>query len=168
MTPDSTKDDAVERCREKALRLLTQRAHSREELRRKLRARGMAPNTIARVTEDLARVRLLDDRAYAQAYSEQRMTGSRPVGRTRISLELRKRGVPGEIIEQVLAEQAEGAEPDKEFERAREAGQRKWESVRHRGEPRAAMAKVYRFLAGRGFSGEICSRVVASLRDNPD
>jgi regulatory protein len=133
------------------------------ELTRKLRSRGFAPPAIAGVLDDLQRVRLVDDAAFAKAYGEQRTAGSRAVGRSRVAFELRRRGVAGDLIEAAL-DDADGVAPAAaEFERALEAGRRKWQSVRGQPGDRRAQAKIYRFLAGRGFSGDTCRQVIDRL-----
>ncbi|OGV65056.1 MAG: hypothetical protein A3K18_32590 [Lentisphaerae bacterium RIFOXYA12_64_32] len=159
-TPDRR---TPERCRETALRLLSQRAHSREELRRKLVARGYALQVVGEVLDGLAGVRLVDDLEYAKAYCEQRTAGSRALGRTRVAMELRRRGVDGDVITQALAEVEGGNDAEAELNNALEAGRRKWRSIRGQPGDRLALAKVYRFLASRGFSGETCRRVMDRL-----
>lgn len=153
-------------CRERALNLLGRRAHSRLELRRKLRARGFADDVIRTVLDRLADVRLLDDQAFAGQFAAEKQEGS-AWGMGRIRQELRRRGVDGDVIEQTLA----AGDPDAqeaELARARDAAARflKTRRAAARGrapaDPRAETAALYRFLARRGFSPDVCRQAAAA------
>lgn len=155
--------EAVESCREAALRLLGLRDHSTVELQRKLAVRKYSRGVRDRVIADLQSAGLLNDLAFARAFCEYRAAGSRPVGRWRVMMDLRKRGLAQEIIEEAVADVWDDDEGDSELERAVVAAQSKWRSVKGRGDAFKAKGKVYRFLAGRGFSGEICRAAVETL-----
>ena len=78
-------------------------------------------------------------------------------GRTRLRVELTRRGVAPELIATTLDE----ADTDSELDRAREIHQRKFATP----PPDAReWARQARFLQGRGFSTEIIRRV---LREHP-
>ena len=153
----------VETCRETALRLLGQRGHSTAELRRKLSARGYAAAVLEEVVGDLTRVGLLDDLAFAKAYCEYRRQGSRAAGATRILAELRQRGVATDVADQALRDTAPEDDADTDETRALEVARRRWASLKTLPDPRAARARLGRFLAGRGFSATVCRAVLDRL-----
>ena len=161
-----------EACREQALRLLDRRAHSVAELRRKLRVRGFAAPAIDTVLDDLQRRGLVDDTAFAAAWIEEKRRSSRPVGRLRIQAELRRRGVTPDAI--AAAEPAAGPAPDEaeeELGRALAALRQKLKSRRPAGDPRAERARLSRFLAQRGFTGDIVRKAMEQIGgqdDSPD
>lgn len=156
--------EAVESCREAALRLLELRAHSIAELQRKLTARKYSRGVRDRVVTDLQSTGLLNDLAFSQAFCEYRASCSRPVGRRRVMMELRKRGVAQEVIEEALVGVWDD-DGESELERAVAAAQSKWRSVKGSGDAFKAKGKVYRFLAGRGFSGETCRAAIEALEE---
>ena len=89
--------------RDYALKALARRAHSGEELRKKLEARADGPAAVERTLESVAASGWLDDRKFALAYARFR-AGARRFGRHRIARELRRKGVAEEHIEAALAE----------------------------------------------------------------
>ncbi len=170
MTEPDSIDELLEKCREAALRLLEQRLHSRAELDRKLRERAYPSPIRVAILADLERVGLVDDRQFAEAFVRQKLDSSRPLGRQRILLDLRRRGIAAELAENTFADiAAEDGDDDSELERARAAAERKWASlVRSGREYQKARASLYRFLAGRGFSGDIVRRILDELPSSPD
>jgi regulatory protein len=85
--------DAEARVRTAALDLLSHRARTRAELRRKLVGKGFRPARVDLCLDRLAQRGLLDDRAVAFAFVQDRIR-HRPRGRARLTQELRAKGVP--------------------------------------------------------------------------
>lgn len=79
---------------------MTAREHSRSELRLKLLARGYAEQVVEGCLDDLARRGLLSDARFVESYVEGRMR--RGYGPHRIRLELKERGVEGELVDRSL------------------------------------------------------------------
>ena len=127
--------------RERALRLLARREHSRAELARKLRTYASPAEELETLLEDLSRRRLLSDERYAESRAH---ALSRKYGAARIVHELRAKG-----LDKALAEQASGTARATEVERAREVWRRKFRVAPKTREERA---KQMRFLRSRGFS----------------
>src|SRR5712692_11280719 len=75
--------------RERALRLLARREHSRAELGRKLAAHARPEDDLESLLEDLSRRRLLSDERYAESRAH---ALSRKYGAARIAHELRAKG----------------------------------------------------------------------------
>ena len=158
--------DALAACRDRALLLLGQRAHSAGELMVKLLRKGFPRQVNEEVIRDLNRVGLVDDAAFAAAFCEERLRGSRPLGRMRLQAELRRRQVDSAIATHAIEEAFGKGGEDLEYDVALRAGRGKWRSLtRSAGrDPAKARDSLYRFLAGRGFAGNICRRVVDSLQ----
>jgi regulatory protein len=136
--------------RERALRLLARREHSRQELARKLAPHAETAEAIEQLLDDLCARRLLSD----ERYVEMRMNArSARFGNARLAHELRTQGVAGELVDAALSETTD------ELTRAREVWQRKFGTL---GEAQDASgrARQIRFLMGRGFSGETIRRVL--------
>jgi len=135
--------------RERALRLLARREHSRAELARKLRTYVRPEEDLEALLEDLSRRRLLSDERYAESRAH---ALSRKYGAARIAHELRAKG-----LDKGLAEQTAKAAGVTEVERAREVWRRKF---RVAPKTREEQAKQMRFLQSRGFSFDAIRAVV--------
>jgi regulatory protein len=134
----------------RALRYLSQREHSRSELERKLAKHAEDPAEIACALDDLQSRGFIDHARVAESVVH-RKAGK--LGAMRIKQELKAKGVEAPLI-------AASVEKLKatEVERAREVWRKKFD-----GPPTDAneRAKQARFLAARGFGGDVIQRVVA-------
>jgi regulatory protein len=156
--------DRVWLAREAALRLLATRPRSAAEISRRLRARGFSAEEVEPVLVRLGEVGLVDDAAFAAMLARERVR-ARPQGKRRMLAELRGRGVDEETAREAVRE-ATGGDADGEAERARRAAAR-WRP-RPGEEPRRARARLYAFLARRGFDGEVAREVAESVLGGPD
>ncbi len=140
--------------RERALRLLARREHSRAELRRKLVARLTPEDDLEALLGDLLQRKLLSDERYAESRVH---SLSRKFGAARIAHELRAKG-----LDKGLADQASKAARATEVGRAREVWRRKFQLAPKTREERA---RQMRFLQSRGFSFDAI-RVVVGGKDD--
>ena len=145
----------------RALRYLAQREHSRRELERKLARhvedtpQASAAAQIAAALDELAAKDLLSEARAAQSVLNGR--GQR-FGSRRLRQDLLVKGIDAELITATL-QQARLTELD----RARAVWGRRF------GQPAtddAERARQMRFLAGRGFDGEVIRRVVRGADDD--
>jgi regulatory protein len=134
----------------RALRYLSQREHSRTELERKLAKHAEDPGELARVLDDLQQRGFIDHARVAASVVHRR---SAKLGAMRIRQELYGKGLKGPLVDEALA-----ALRPTELQRAREIWQRKFGAP---ADDAAARAKQARFLAARGFDGEVIRRVIA-------
>jgi regulatory protein len=137
--------------RERALRLLARREHSRAELGRKLAAHVEPEDDLEALLEDLSRRKLVSDERYAESRSH---ALSRKFGAARIVQELRAKG-----LDKGLAEGAAAAARTTEVERARAVWLRKFRAAPVTREERA---RQMRFLQSRGFSFDAIRAVIRS------
>ena len=135
--------------RERALRLLARREHSRSELAAKLRAHDPPGDELEALLEDLSKRKLLSDERYAESRAH---VLSRKFGASRIAHELRAKG-----LDKGLAERAVAASRATEVERAKAVWLRKFRAAPATREERA---KQMRFLQSRGFSFDAIRAVV--------
>lgn len=135
--------------RERALRLLARREHSRAELGRKLAAHLGPEDDLETLLEDLQRRKLLSDERYAESRTH---ALSRKFGAARIAQELRSKG-----LDKGVAEHAVEAARSTEVERARAVWLRKFRAAPSTREERA---KQMRFLQSRGFSFDAIRAVI--------
>lgn len=137
--------------RERALRLLARREHSRAELVRKLGHAGFAQHDIDPLLDEFEEMNWLSDRRFAESYVADHRAKA---GNVKLAYDLRQRGVSETTIEDVLSENR-----DSELERAREVWQKKFGTA-----PAGAAEKArqMRFLQSRGFTLNIIHQALGS------
>lgn len=136
------------------LRLLTARQRSRAELADALRGRGIPEEVSEPVLDRLTEVGLVDDAVFAESavYAAHRHRG---LGRRALSTELRRRGVPDEIVREAVAT----VQPEDEELRARELVRRRLRTSTVR-EASTLARKLGGMLARKGYSEGLARRVV--------
>ena len=145
----------------RALRYLAQREHSRQELERKLARHvqdteaASAQAQIEAALDQLAAAGLLSDARAAE--SVLRHQGQR-FGSRRLKQVLQSKGLEAALVAETL-HQARSTE----LERARQVWGRRFGTVPANAQEQA---KQMRFLAGRGFDGEVIRRVVQAREDD--
>lgn len=142
--------------RERALRLLARREHSRVELARKLAAHAESPEELDKLLNDLTDRRLLSDARYVEMRMNARASR---FGNARIAHEMQQQGVSSELIEEALASGLD------EISRARQVWMRKFGNKQVTTDA-TARARQIRFLMNRGFSGETIRRVLRGDFEN--
>ena len=125
-----------------AIRLLSQREHSRVELARKLARRFDAGETLQRVLDELEERGLLSDRRFTESYIAMRMR--KGFGPLRIRAELQERGIDRTLIEPEL-----DIGRDAWMQHLRQTAAQRFGGVEPNG--RTEQAKQARFLQYRGF-----------------
>ncbi len=93
---------AIETAHEQALHFLSYRPRSQAEVATYLRRRGLHEDQIEQVIARLERVGLVDDRAFARFWVENREQ-FRPRGPRALRYELQRKGINAEIIEEALS-----------------------------------------------------------------
>ncbi|MDP1529408.1 MAG: recombination regulator RecX [Rhodoferax sp.] len=145
--------------RERALRLLARREHSRAELVRKLERAGFARHDIAPLLDEFEAKNWLSDRRFAESYVADHRARA---GSVKLAYDLRQRGVPDSIIEAVVSDNR-----DSELDRAREVWQKKFCTAPA---DAAEKARQIRFMQSRGFTPEVIRRAIGGgdgrARDN--
>ncbi len=101
------KSDCLNRCLEAALRYLSYRPRSESEIRGRLHQRGFDDNNIEAVIAKLKQRSLIDDTAFTQFWKENREMFS-PRSKRLTRLELRRKGVDSDIIDEVVGTIDEG------------------------------------------------------------
>ena len=93
----------LQRAKQQAYRLLTYRSRTASELRHRLQQRGYTAAIITEVLSQLESGGYIDDRRVALDWARYRLQ-TKPTGRRRMAWELKRRGVPPELLEEVLRE----------------------------------------------------------------
>ncbi len=133
----------------RALRLLSQREHSRAELERKLARHEEEPGALARALDELAAKDFISEARVVQSVLHQRAPR---MGAARVKQELAHKGIAPEAIAEAVASLR-----DTELPRAREVWRRRFDAPPANA---AERARQVRFLLARGFAGAVVARVL--------
>ncbi len=159
LTPEERAERAKKQDKEveaAAVRLLSRREHSTEELKRKLASKGYPEANIATVLEKLGKKKWVSDERFAANYVHHH--ARRGQGPVRIRAELRQQGITDTQIQQEMA----GGQQDWNG-LAAEVRRRKFGAELPRSA--AERAKQARFLQYRGFNSD---QIRAALKFDPD
>jgi regulatory protein len=149
--------DPVAVAREICLRLLTDRARTRQELAQALQRKGIPDEAADTVLSRFDQVGLIDDAAFAGQWVRSRHR-SRGLSRRAIALELRRKGVDDEVAGEALAE----VDPAAEEERAHELVVKRLRSmsVATPEEQQSAVRRLVGMLARKGYGAGVAYGVV--------
>lgn len=139
-------------CHERALRLLSVRPRSRNELEGRLMRAGFGSEEVRAELARLEGVGLLDDERFAREYAEHHL-GSRLAGRRAVGSALAAKGIDRWTVELVLAEIG-GDEAQRAEELARSRASRLAGLP-----PEKAYARLVSFLVRRGHDPDTARRV---------
>ena len=136
-----------------ALRALARKTHSTRELEVKLRARTDDASAAAGVVGRLKAHGYLDDRQCTETLAAARLRRG-DSGRSRLQREMAARGLPRDLVNQVLDEMFP---PEEELDHLRRSLERKLAASP---EPldEKRLARLYNYLLGRGFPPEAVRR----------
>lgn len=141
----------------RALRLLSGREHSRAELERKLAAHEEEPGQLKRVLDELQAKDFINEQRVVDSVVHRR---SGKLGAMRIRQELQSKGLDSDKVQVAL-----GQLKSTELARAREVWARKFDAPPA---DAAERGKQARFLAARGFDGEVVRRVLSGHGEQED
>jgi len=158
--------DLYEKLLNASFRFISYRPRSEKEicdfLQKKLKTWKIAGRqTFGKVMDRLRELGYVDDTKFVQWWIEQR-SNFRQKGKCLLIQELRQKGVPQTVIEEVWEAQNTNLEPYNELEAAKRAVVKKLAIWRHL-PPLERKKKLYGFLGRRGFSASIIHRVIDEL-----
>ena len=140
-----------------ALKLLSYRERSREEIKARMERKGFQRNVIEKVLRCLERQKYLDDKRFAELWAHDRLR--KGYGKWRVVSELREKGVNQEITDEVIK---------KIYSTVDEIGMA-LDLVKRRGynlgsvEDQGAARRVSEFLRRRGFSFSVIREVMSRI-----
>ncbi len=140
----------------RALRLLSGSEHSRSELERKLGPHEEEPGQLRRVLDELQAKGFIDHQRVADSVVNRR---SAKLGAARVKQELQHKGLEPELITRAV-----DSLRATELERACDVWRRRFDAPPT---DAAERGKQGRFLAARGFDGEVIRRVLTASEKQP-
>ena len=153
---------------EAAAQFLAVRPRSISETSRRLRHLGYPDALVDDVLDQLVVLGYLDDAGFAQAWVQSR-DRSKPRGEMALRRELAVKGVPREVVADVLAnrsETANGSHPESDAARALLG--RKRAALEREADPIRRRQKVYALLARNGFDPQVCREITAEFVSSDD
>jgi len=142
-----------------AVRILTKRAKSSGELRRKLREYKHEPEAIEWSIERLIDLGVLNDEEYARMVVRSQLS-RKPAGRRLLTGKLREKGVDQAIVQRVLDEMLEERDT---LADARKLAEQAARSISDRHETEVRRRRITGRLARRGFDFDVIRNVVDEL-----
>lgn len=148
--------DNCQSCYEAAMGYLSYRPRSQSELAQKLVRRGFSSHDIDSILAKLKEQGLVNDQAFAQFWNDNRQS-FRPRSRSLTSLELKRKGVSSEIIENVVS-------TVDELDSAYRAAITKVKTL-PKDNYHLFRQRLSQYLLRRGFGYEVINRTVSRLWD---
>lgn len=142
------------RALERAISCLALRACSRGEIIQKLKRSGYRPCTVEMVLYKLEREKLLDDSDFARQWVQSR--AGKKLGRTRIAMELRRKGVSADDAQAALDDLDEEQEMDGAVSLAMKA----WARRKSDEDPYKARQRIMAMLVRKGYNSSMASKAV--------
>lgn len=153
-------NEEKKKAKDRALKFLSYRDRSEKEIRKKLKDVGFDENIIEWVIGELKRIKLLDDKRFAQSYAQTQMI-TRPMGEYYLRRELKQKGLDTELIEQTVEKVYE--EKD-QFSVAMELAVQRKKRYKNIDEMKAKK-RVSEFLLRRGFGWDVVSEVMVQWEE---
>lgn len=153
-------DTLYESAKQRAFRLLAIRSRSEKELRSKLKEKGYDESIVGDVTNRLRELKYLDDESFARGWARN-LAVNRNLGNRRIEASLREKGIPRELIEQVVNEVREELSEQKAL----------MALLRKKGENSAIKMdyrdkrKLARSLMGKGFPPDLIFNMLRTTKE---
>lgn len=147
-------ENDYEEAKNRAFNFITYRPRSERELRQNLAKKEYNEATIDRVVATLQRLEMLDDRAFARYWIEQR-DNFKPRSNMALRQELAQKGIAGSIIDELLA-------PRDDYQAAAAAAAKRTGRWSHLPQDEFAL-KMMRYLQGRGFGYGTCREVADDI-----
>jgi regulatory protein len=143
--------DAIEVALQSAIKYLSFRPRSEDEVRKNLKKKNFQDHVINEIVERLQRGGLVDDQKFAELWIENR-SEFRPRSSRVLRIELRQKGIPFKIIDTIISKIDEDhLAYQAATKQARKYRGLEWQDFRK---------KMYGFLARRGFDYGIISTII--------
>ena len=147
---------------DRAVAFLASRARSRREIEQRLLQSGYRPCTVEMVLYKLERENLLDDADFARQWVEAR--SARKMGKTRIAMELRRKGISAEEAEAAL----ESIDEEDQLAGAVALVEKAVTRSKPGEDPRKTASRLTAMLARRGYGWDIARQAIQQVMKDLD
>lgn len=145
---------------DRAVGYLAARARSKQEIEQKLLQAGYRPCTVEMVLYKLEREHLLNDADFARQWVESR--AHHKLGRSRIALELRRKGISAEEAKEALS----AIDDEDQLAGAIALAEKAAARIKPGEDPRKAASRIAAMLARRGYAWDIAKEAIAQTMAN--
>lgn len=146
--------------RQKAITFLAKRIHSKRELENKLRKKNYEIDLIKAVLDELEAKRLIDDNAFTNQFSDEKLNRKK-WGLQKVKSELFKKGISADIINNVLKNYADA---ESQQTTAADLAKKKLNLIAKReNDKKKIKQKLSAFLLSRGFDYDIARDAVRKV-----
>lgn len=145
------------KARDKALRFLSIRPRSIAEIKKKLEEKKYTPKIIRKTIVWLKKEELLNDKKFAKMWVQNRKN-FHPLGKFRLSLELRKKQVPLKIIEKEIS----GIKEKQEVKEAKELAKKRVKLYKDQDKYKKR-EKIIAFLQRRGYGWDVIKGAIEKI-----
>ncbi|MCT4566013.1 MAG: RecX family transcriptional regulator [Maledivibacter sp.] len=150
------KTEEQKKANDYAIKLLSYRQRSEKEINDRMKQKGYEGEVIDKTIGWLREYSLVDDMDFAKEYTKAK---AKKYGKSRIKMELSRKGVGDDIITNILEDELNF---EKQYNAALQQAKKKVKA--YKGEERQAVyRKLGSYLQRRGFSYEIISKILKEL-----
>jgi regulatory protein len=153
--------DELQRAYNTAVRSLSSRMKSEQELADMLGRKGFEQSTIEQAIHKCKQFGFVDDTSFASAVAKQRMLFNKK-GRLFVQRELQQKGIAKDLASEALNQ----IDPEEELAQAIALANKRWERMADKSY--TAKRKLGDFLLRRGYSGTIAAKVLKQLKSEAE
>ena len=146
--PSNLDESALLKAKSDGLRLLSFSARSASELRSRLKLKRYPDDLVEEVIDSFQKQGLIDDVKFAKLFAESRVY-SRPSGKRQLEIDLKKKGLSGELVRQTV----DNLKDYDEKEMVRTLALRRLKGMSGVSKEKKKM-RIYGFLKRRGFTND--------------
>lgn len=139
--------------------LLTRRAYSSVEVRRKLGLKGYAEEVAEKTVQIFVDRGYLDDQQFARQFARERAT-IKGHGTARIRMDLRRKGIPSAFIDAALQDILDAEDA---LERAEAIAQKRWMALQREPDPMKRRKRLFDFMLRRGYTMSAIQKIIEKL-----
>lgn len=151
-------DKSLSKAKAYAYRLISRKCYTQKELSDKLKNRCFTPPVISQILTEFIRCNHLDDLAFAQLWIKSRMQ-LKPKGERALRLELLKKGIKKELINQALEEVLKDYNQE---ELVLSLARRRIEKL-NLDSSLKTRRRIFSFLERRGFSSAVIYKILREI-----
>lgn len=148
------KEEVIAKAFNAAVNFLKARERSKKEVRDKLKSKECSEGVIEKVLDKMERLDLVNDKRFAEMFVRDRMK-LKPKGKKLLSIELSRKGIAKNIIEESLSEILD---KDSEIGLAKIVLEK---AIRKYGDSPDSKQKVIRYMMSKGFDYDIISGLLS-------
>ncbi|MCB9640860.1 MAG: RecX family transcriptional regulator [Myxococcales bacterium] len=158
------KEAQILRAKEITLNFLSYQARTEQEVEKKLKDRGIAPDIAEQVIQRFRDLGYLNDPNFARSFAQSRLE-ARGQGPRRIQMELKKRGISANHIQEAI-QQLE--EKNDLVETITPHAQKRWQRLKKEPNAQKRRQKLLDFLLRQGLGFDLAQRVFQQIeKDDP-